>query len=244
MTELPEYRQRIYERYASCFQDTSMAFDLASADRWGRAYDSYLKGWLPERKDAAILEVACGGGRLLHFFKKRGYTNLIGVDISPEQVQLAKQVTENVVETDVLEFLETTEEKYDLIVGLDFIEHFHKNEVLHYLDACFNALKPNGRLILQTCNADSPWGLMHRYNDFTHEVCFNPNSLGRLFRLVGFHNIESRETGPVIHGFASALRYVIWQGIRIVLKLWNLAETGSSGSGVFTRIFLISGVKK
>jgi 2-polyprenyl-3-methyl-5-hydroxy-6-metoxy-1,4-benzoquinol methylase len=244
MTELPEYRQRIYERYASCFQDTSMAFDLASADRWGRAYDSYLKGWLPEQKDAAILEVACGGGRLLHFFKKRGYTNLIGVDISPEQIQLAKQVTENVVETDVLEFLETTEEKYDLIVGLDFIEHFHKNEALRLLEASFEALKPNGRLILQTPNAESPWVGNIFYGDFTHEICFTPKGLQHVLNLCGFHKFQVRETGPAVHGFASVVRYIFWQMIRLGLKLWNLIETGNCEDNVFTRTFLISAHKK
>lgn len=242
-TGMTDYRGRIYSKYASCFQGSKQTFDVIAADKWGRAYDSYLKGWLPPQKNANVLEIACGSGRLLHFLKTRGYTNIAGVDISPEQTSLAKQVTQNVVEINAIEFLETKDKTYDLIIGLDIVEHFRKNEVLHYLDVCFDALKPNGRLILQTCNADSPWGLMHRYNDFTHELCFNPNSLGRLFRLVGFHNIESREAGPVIHGFASALRYVIWQGIRIVLKIWNLAETGNSGSGVLTRIFLISGLK-
>ena len=238
-----DYRQRIYSKYASCFQDSKQTFDVTAANKWGKAYDSYLKRWLPSQKNANILEIACGNGRLLHFFKVRKYTNITGVDISPEQVQLAKKIVEAVIQADILKFLENVDKTYDLIIGLDIIEHFQKDEVLHFLDACYKALKPRGCLILQTCNADSPWGVMHRYNDFTHELCFNPNSLRRLFRLVGFHNIESRETGPVIHGFASGLRYVIWQGIRIVLKIWNLAETGCCGSGVFTRIFLISGLK-
>ena len=244
MSELPDYRQRIYSKYASRFQDTQGEFDSIAANRWGRAYESYLKSWLPKRKNISILEVGCGGGRLLHFLKTRGYINLTGVDISPEQILLAQQVTNRVARADAIEFLKAKKNEYDLIIGLDIIEHFTKNEVFCFLDACFNALKSNGRLVLQTCNADSPWGLMHLYNDFTHEVCFNGNSLGRLLKLVGFQHPESREAGPVVHGFASAIRFMIWHGIRMFLRVWNLAETGSSGSGVFTRIFLISGLKK
>lgn len=45
-----DYRSRIYERYASCFQDAGAEFDAVAADRWGRAYDWYLRGWLPERR--------------------------------------------------------------------------------------------------------------------------------------------------------------------------------------------------
>jgi hypothetical protein len=42
---------------------------------------------------------------------------------------------------------------------------------------------------------------------------------------------------------ASTLRWCVWQAIRAGLKVWNIAETGDAGSGVFTRVFLISGVK-
>ena len=239
-----DYRQRIYDKYASRFQDTHGQFDCAAAEHWGIAYKTYLKGWLPENKDVAILEVACGRGRLLHFLKTKGYTNFLGIDISPEQILLAKQVTNKVAQANAIEFLKAKECEYDLIIGLDIVEHFTKEEVICFLDVCFNALKPNGRLVLQTCNADSPFGLMHLYGDFTHEVCFNTNSLGRMFKLVGFEHVESREAGPVVHGFASAIRFVIWHSIRMFLRAWNLAETGSSGSGVFTRIFLISTRKK
>jgi hypothetical protein len=86
---------------------------------------------------------------------------------------------------------------------------------------------------------------MHRYNDFTHETCFNPNALSRLMRLAGFQGIESREMGPVPFGYSlkSTLRAGAWQGLRTVLKIWNVAECGSAGSGIFTRVFLISGTR-
>jgi len=200
---MTDYRRRIYREYASRMQDASLVFDEAEAARWGQAYDTFLKGWLPGSKDAAILEVACGGGKLLYFFKCRGYNDLQGVDISPEQVTLACQVTEDVFEGDAIKFLASHRERYDLIIGLDIVEHFQKDEALRFLDACFNSLRSGGRLVLQTPNAESPWGTHHRYNDFTHEIGLNPNSLERLFSLVGFSDIMSREAGPVVHGMAS-----------------------------------------
>jgi hypothetical protein len=39
------------------------------------------------------------------------------------------------------------------------------------------------------------------------------------------------------------LRAGIWQGFRLGFKIWNLAEVGGTGSGIFTRVFLISAVK-
>lgn len=241
-----DYRARIYERYASDWQDAAPEFDESGSRRWGKAYRYYLRGWLPDYKEARIVDLACGGGRLLYFLKMQNFTNVRGVDISKEQVQLARQVVPDVIEADVIKFLERHRDTFDLIIGLDIVEHFKKPEVLNFLDACYAALRYNGRLILQTSNADSPWGTMHRYNDFTHELSFGPNSLGRLLRLSGFGEIVARETGPVPLGYSlvSTMRYAVWRAIRTSFKIWRLAEMGDMGSGVFTQIFLISGVKK
>ena len=240
------YRDRLYARYGHDFQDAGERFDREGAVRWGRAIAYHLRGWIPSKKDAHILDLACGAGRLLFFFSERGYTNLTGVDISPDQIALAGQVTPDVRHESVLDHLESHRDSYDLITGYDIIEHFEKDEALRFLDGCVAALRPGGRMILQTPNADSPWAASVRYGDFTHEICFNPNSLMRLMRMAGFLEIEAREAGPVPMGnsLTSSARYLIWQGIRALLRLWNLAETGAAGSGVWTRVFLISGIKK
>ncbi|MHC4243404.1 MAG: class I SAM-dependent methyltransferase [Planctomycetota bacterium] len=240
----PDYRSRIYDKYASRFQDAPEQFDSAAADHWGRAYESYLKGWLPKQKDTAILEVGCGGGKLLHFLKIRKYSNFTGIDISPEQILLAQQVTNRVVQADAIEFLKDINNKYDLIIGLDIIEHLYKYEVVDFLTNCHKALKPDGRIILQTPNAQSPFAPSILYGDFTHEICFTPNGLQHVLNFCDFHNFHVRETGPAVHGCASAIRYVFWRMIRLVLKLWNLIETGDCTDAVLTRTFLISAHKK
>lgn len=243
---MANYRDRLYSNYGHDFQDAGETFDRQAALRWGRAIAYHLRGWIAPKKDSRVLDLACGAGRLLFFFSERGYKNLTGIDISPDQVALASQVTPDVRRESVLDHLESHPDSYDLITGYDIIEHFDKDEVLRFLDGCFAALRPGGRLILQTPNADSPWGTMHRYNDFTHETCFNPNSLMRLLRVVGFGGIEAREVGPVPFGnsMASSARFLLWQMIRLSLRIWNLAETGAVGSGVWTRVFLISGVRR
>lgn len=240
---MTDYRTRIYKEYASRMQSAATVFDESEAMRWGCAYDTFLKGWIPREKDAAILDVACGGGKLLHFFKSRGYTDLQGVDVSPEQVRLSSQVINDVTQENAIEYIEKRSGAFDLIIGLDIVEHFQKSEVLKFLDASYGALRPRGRIILQTPNAGSPWGMMVRYGDFTHEVAFCPNSLKRLLFLCGFSEIESREPSPVVHGVASLGRYLIWKVIRVGLTIYNLAETGSRGSDIYTRTFLISGRK-
>ena len=238
-----DYRQRIYARYASCFKDAGPRFDEIGAARWGRTYRHYLRHWLPAAADAKIADLACGNGWLLHLLRSQAYVNLTGVDISPEQVRLSRQTGVAVSEEHVMPFLARHEGIFDLITAIDLVEHLTKAEVLQFLDACCGALRPGGRLILQTPNAESPWIGQMRYGDFTHEVAFTPNSLGRLLRLCGFDDVQTRETGPVPHGVPSALRWLAWRGIRLAYKAWNLAETGYPGTGIFTRVFLASALR-
>lgn len=242
---MENYRNRIYGKYVTMFKKTHSTFNLAVANRWGLAFEHYFRNWLPCNKNIAILDVACGDGKLLHFFITRGYTCVQGIDISHEQVSIARQVCPDVHEGDILDFLALHPESFDLITGIDIIEHLHKAEVLTFIDSCHSALKSKGRLILQTPNSDSPMSNSIHHGDFTHEVQLNSNSLSNLLYLCGFNTIEAREQGPVSWGcgYKSSMRFLAWQFIRIVLKLWNLVETGGSGSGIFTRVFLISGVK-
>ena len=240
------YRDRIYAQYSSGFQDKGSVFDAVAARRWGKSYDWYFRNWLPADKAAPIVDLACGGGALLHFLRERGYANAAGVDISPEQVVLSRQVTEEVTQDNVLPSLGAHENKFGLITALGLVEHFHKEEVLTFLDGCHAALRPGGRLILQTPNAETPWAGSIRYGGFTHEVGFNLNSLGRLVRLTGLCNVTGRGLGPAPNGYsgASTGRYVLWQLIRLVLKFYNVVETGGPGSGIFTRVFLVSEVNQ
>lgn len=239
------YRNRIFEQYASVFKGFKTTFDSAAANRWGRPYNYYFRNWLPDTKSDAILDLACGDGKLIHFLTCRGYTNIQGIDISHEQVSIAKQVCANIHEGDLRDFLENHPDTFMLITGIDIIEHFNKNEVLQILDSCFSALKSKGRLILQTPNSDSPMSNSAHYGDFTHEVQLNASSLTNLLSLCGFESIEAREQGPVLWGCGvkSSIRMIIWQGIRGLLQLWNLVETGGKGSGVYSRVFIISGIK-
>jgi 2-polyprenyl-3-methyl-5-hydroxy-6-metoxy-1,4-benzoquinol methylase len=241
------YRKEIYSRYTSNFQPESrdVLKDL-QVNRWGRAYDHYFRNWLPPDKNAAIVDLACGGGRLLHFLKGRGYTNLSGVDISPEQVGLAKTVTSSVFMEDILTFLGKQKEIFDLITAIDVIEHLTRDEGIQFLGDCYRSLKPGGRIVLQMPNADSPMFPSVWYHDLTHEVGYTPHSLKGLLKLAGFQLIEAREAGPVPikFRFLTGWRFAIWKLLRMAVMTWNLVEMGNKGSGIYTRVFLVSAVKE
>lgn len=243
MKRSEDYRTRIFDAYASRGRPESPAFDEAGAARRARYLARLLHGWLPARRDAPVADLGCGAGELLYALKTLGYTELLGVDTSAEQVALARQVVPAVTRGDVFELLGRSEERFELLTAMDVLEHLPKDRVLPFLDACRRALVPGGRLLLQTPNADSPMSPSLRYGDFTHEVCFSPDGLGWLLGLCGFERLERRECGPRPLGALSMGRFLLWQLLRQGIRLWNLAETGSAGSGVYTRVFLMTGVR-
>lgn len=237
------YRERIYKKYASQVQGQAAAPSKPELDRWSDPYDIYFKDWLPRDKEAGILDVACGYGRLLYFFASRGHKNVYGVDISPEQVEIAKQLHDNVACENAIEYLRKMEGQLGLITGIDIIEHLTLDEGLDLLDACYRALTPDGRLILQTPNMDSPFGLSIRYGDNTHEIGFCPKTLRQLLSLAGFEQFEAREVGPISRGLRGRVRKALWKIPRTAIASWNLIETGAPGSRICTRNFLGSAVK-
>ena len=237
------YRQRVYGKYASLFKGEAALFDRAWAQMFVRTYSHHLRGWFPAGKDARIVDLGCGSGRLLYLFKALGYSDIHGVDISPEQVALARQVVTDVVEGDIAEYLDGHVAAFDLITAIDLIEHLTKSEAARMLEKCFASLRPGGRLIIQTPNGDSPFVGAVRYGDFSHELCLTPRSLSYLLRLSGFEGVEPREQGPVRHGVVSTVRWCLWRLARLKLKAFNAIETGSGGSGILTRVFITSARK-
>jgi len=237
------YRDRLYAQYSTAVQGVSAAPSPGDMDRWGEPYDAWLRGWLPDDRAAPIVDVACGYGRLLRYFARRGYTNVRGVDISPEQVAIARTIAPDVELGNVVTYLEQHRGEFALVTAMDIVEHFSKDEVLAFLDACHGALRPGGAVIIQTPNADSPWSSTTRYGDFTHEICLNAQVLKTLLGVCGFRDFEAREQGPVPRGPASLVRAALWRLVRAGAILRTVIETGGPGSGILTRVFVARGVR-
>ncbi len=241
-----DYRKKIYKDYADVFKNSSGLFDQETTLKWQPCLEYYLRNWLPIEKNSPIIDLGCGEGRVIYLLKRMDYTNVKGVDISESQLKIARQVNDRVESSDVLEYLQNTTEKYDIILAFDLIEHLSKNEVLDFINLCKMRLNIHGRLVLQTPNASSPFFGEVRYGDFTHELGFTPKLLSQLLIRAGFTNIESRETGPIPRGYSlkSTIRFGIWQIIRTLFWLITLIETGGDEQRIYTRVFIQSGVKK
>jgi 2-polyprenyl-3-methyl-5-hydroxy-6-metoxy-1,4-benzoquinol methylase len=218
----------------------SRAFTPRDYHAWSRDTLSRVSDWLPQDRQTPILDLGCGSGPFLHLLDSLGYTQINGVDIKPAQVQQARHEVPRaqIILGDLREVLAASPARFGLITGFDVIEHFPKEVVLPLLTQVAQALRPGGRVILQTPNGDSPWVGMVAYGDFTHEWIPTPKSLASLLGQVGLVGIAARECQPKVHGIKSAIRFLLWQMLRSFIMFSNLVEMGHRGSGIYSRVFL------
>lgn len=238
-----DIRELVYERYATVHKSDWLDASAKPFGSWERDVLHRLRGWLPENKEARGLDLGCGHGDLLATLRTAGYSNLKGLDLSPEAVRIAQERGLDVHLGDVMEFLRDTSERFELILAFDLLEHFRKDELLEVLRLIANALQPGGILIYQTPNGLSPWASHYRYGDLTHELILTPASAQTALRMTGFRDIQIREAAPSIRGPKSGLRWAIWKILWGCCAIWNLAETGSTCGGIYTRNMLVSATR-
>lgn len=241
-----DYRSRIYDNYVQAREQPLAPQTLEGLVPREHFLQKLVRQHFPVNKDAAVMDVGCGHGALIHSARKLGYRNIFGVDGSVEQVAAAEQLgIEGVYEADVMETLRQTPSKsQDVVVAFDLIEHFTKQEVIPLVDEVHRVLKPDGRWIIHVPNAEGPFGGRSPYWDFTHEMAFTRTSINQLLRTSGFAQVGCFEDRPVPHGLKSLVRASLWAVIRAGLLFYIAVETGSSDrKAVFSQNLLVVAVK-
>lgn len=187
-----------HERLFASYRSTHGAFvegddDLRAEwfrDHYARNYRRLLP---PAAERPRILEIGAGRGFMLAALRGAGYGELMGVDLSPDDVAHARERLglPGVVEGDGRAYLRAHPGAFDVVLAKAVLEHVRKEEVLPFLDDVRAALAPGGRAILEVPNMDWILAGHERFMDFTHEVGFTRESLGQVLRCV-FGNAEIR----------------------------------------------------
>jgi 2-polyprenyl-3-methyl-5-hydroxy-6-metoxy-1,4-benzoquinol methylase len=226
------YRTRIYKSYVQAREQSLAPASLAELRSRAPYLRRLVRMHFPTETNAAVLDVGCGHGALIHIARTLGYHNIRGVDGSPEQVAAAQRLCiEGVMEGDLNDFLlDQSDASLDVVVAFDVIEHFTRDELLSFVDQVRRVLKPGGRWIIHTPNGESPFASRMRYWDLTHEMAFTRMSLSQLLMSSGFSNVRCFEDAPVVHGLKSAFRWLLWKGFRAVLRLYMGVETVDAGA--------------
>jgi len=230
-----DWRKRAYSTYFDYHLTPNRGNQtLAEVKKQFSVWDNHYGRFLPKDKQAQIIDIGCGGGEIVLWLRERGYKNVSGLEADQKQVIHARDLGfDDIRFGDCRDFLRAKMDHYDCIIARDVIEHFDKTEVFELLDILYRALKIGGTIIIQTPNAESPFGSRYRYYDFTHCLSFTPASLYHVLRTVGFSDIVFYPIRPVIHGVKSFFRHILWRLIEIILGFYLLVETGS-GRAIFT----------
>ncbi len=198
-----------------------------------KTYEGQLGHLMPKDKSAAIADLGCGSGGLVRWLAGRGHRDVIGVDISGEQVEQAARIgAERIVKADLLDFLETTHDSFDLLIARDVLEHFDRETVFRFVEAAGKRLKPGGRFVIQVPNAESPFMGRALYGDFTHELAFTPSSLRQIFNAAGFSRVTVHPCRPVATGLRSAWRALCWRVVEPLIKAFVHIESPQGGEVV------------
>ncbi|MBK8443845.1 MAG: class I SAM-dependent methyltransferase [Sphingobacteriales bacterium] len=230
------YRQQLYEDYhrtqVARHQGNSDLEQLLANDM--RQFNAELAALLPaSQQEAYILDIGCGFGSLLLFLQQRGYTQLSGIDISAEQVQVAQSLgLSQVLCTDAIQFLAEKKQLYDCIFCIDVIEHLEKSEALSLLQQIRHSLKVGGSAIFRTPNLDAPFASVYAFGDYTHETLLNGNSAEQLMLAAGFSEVRLLPSAVVHGSFLRSVAATLIRGVTNIKRRIQMFAHGYSSRHV------------
>ncbi len=179
---------------------------------------------LPADREAAILDIGCGPGRVLAFLRAAGYRNLEGFDRDARASAAARDRTAArvTVGEDWETILESRPAAFDLIVLKDVLYYLPRERVVAALAAVHRALKPEGRVIVEVFNGVSFTGPFVAHKD--EDILWIPteHTIRRFLERAAF-------TGVSLHAHRAPAR-----GLR--RRLFNLA--GAAWRGALRSVYL------
>jgi 2-polyprenyl-3-methyl-5-hydroxy-6-metoxy-1,4-benzoquinol methylase len=222
-------RERLYEAYAS--QHAS----CEDGEAVTLIYRRDIRPALPTPTAGPVLDIGCGQGHLVKLMLADGY-NVTGIDVSPEQVQLARAAgLDRVEQGDYRDLLNARAGQLAAVTATDVLEHLTKTEVLDTFDQVAHALIPGGVFVARVPNAASPFGGQIRYGDFTHESSHTARSVRQVAAAAGFAAVDVQSCPPIAHGLLSAVRVAVWKWISAWCKIALAAETGMLRGHIVTQ---------
>lgn len=230
------YKQEIYDGYVTTHTEhlygkNSLKKIINHFPSWNYYYGEFL----PNQREAKILDIGCGDGGFVYWLNSIGYEQAIGIDISSEQIEAGRSLgIQNIRQANLNDFISRELDTYDLIVARDVIEHFNKPEIYNIIELILKSLKPGGKFLMQVPNGEGLFFGSIFYSDFTHEVAFTGKSIRQVLLNTGFEAITVKPVGPPKISWVSSIRWLLWQLLTLVFRGLKMIETGRP-DGNFTQ---------
>ncbi len=162
-------------------------------DEWRlRQVADALHTFIPDR-ESRILEIGCANGRLLSFLKNNGYSNVFGLDPSPDCARSARSQYQLEVFTGSVFNAPVKDHSYDFLVLLGVLEHIR--DVGSAAKTLRRLLAENGSVYVEVpdptnflAERDAP------FQEFSteHLNFFSPTAVRYLMEAAGFRTIEAK----------------------------------------------------
>lgn len=239
-----QYRETLYNNYHSTQSGRAANKDLN--ELFAQEKNQFSNEILPIIQShstnpyPSIFDMGCGSGSLLKVLQDQGFAHTEGMDLSAQQVKIAEKFeVKNVKLGDALEFLKHNKSKYDIILGMDIIEHFTKDELVQLLHLIKENLTIGGMALFRTPNLDAPIATAFANGDFTHENYLNASSAEQVGLACGFSQVYVMESFMKInHPLKEAIRKLLFFLLKSAFKL-TLFATARSSKNVLTSPNLI-----
>lgn len=239
-----QYREQLYGNYHSTQSGRASGIDALSLfEREMRQFNNEILPIVEQSvsKEAQIFDMGCGSGSLLKVLQNKGYKNCTGMDISPEQVKQATDFgVSNVVLGNAINHVKSEQGACDLLLGMDIIEHFTKDELVELLLHIRKFLKPGGKAIFRTPNLDAPMATAFANGDFTHENYLNASSAEQVMLACGFSEVNVLPSYMNTYSpIKEILRKFFWAIVKLRCKVALFATARSSKNILLTPNMLI-----
>ena len=165
---------------------------------YGEYIYPHLHWFIPEKAD--VLEVGCAEGGLLEVFQSHGH-NVVGVEISRDRANKARV---DVIGIDICGY--NTDERFDLIVMVDVIEHIILK--IATLKKVFELLKPGGYLYITFPPKHSPFAGHQQHNKWLKYILWISLLPESIIRLLGSTDaiIENKRKAISVEAFEKMIK--------------------------------------
>lgn len=139
----------IFDKLAKEYQDKFM--DVSS---YGSTFDLFCSSI--KKENPTVLEIACGPGNITqHLLQIRPDLNILGLDLSPNMIALARTNNPTVLfEVMDCRHIGTIVQKYDAIMCGFCLPYLSKEETMQLIKDASQLLNPDGILYLSTMEND------------------------------------------------------------------------------------------
>jgi SAM-dependent methyltransferase len=158
-----------------------------------------LADYVPFFEGAApVLDLGCGRGEFLELLRAAGI-EASGIDANPNMVARCRERGLSAETGDVVEIVAQRKPgSAGGVFAAQLVEHLPPRVLGGFLESCHRALRPGGRLVLETVNPRSLVALVEAFfRDLTHEKPLHPETLDFALRAAGFRDVSLRYSSPV-----------------------------------------------